>query len=44
MTLGNIVDGKVKSIVLDGVGHYVALEAPAELAQAILVFLDGVDG
>lgn len=44
MTLGNIVDGKVESIVLDGVGHYVALEAPAELAQAILVFLDGVDG
>lgn len=43
MTLGNVIDGHVETVVLDGVGHYVALEAPAELARAILVFLDGVD-
>ncbi|MEW1642533.1 alpha/beta hydrolase [Streptomyces sp. NPDC091219] len=34
---------KVDSVTLDGVGHYVAMEAPAELAKAILDFTRRVD-
>lgn len=34
----------VESVVLDGVGHYVALEAPERLAAAMLDFLTRVDG
>jgi pimeloyl-ACP methyl ester carboxylesterase len=34
---------EVSSVVLDGVGHYVAMEAPDELAKAILDFVGGVD-
>jgi hypothetical protein len=33
----------VGSVQLDGVGHYVALEAPKELSEAILSFVDSVD-
>ncbi|MBZ6085442.1 alpha/beta hydrolase [Streptomyces olivaceus] len=33
----------VTSVSLDGVGHYVALEAPAELARAVLDFAANVD-
>jgi pimeloyl-ACP methyl ester carboxylesterase len=33
----------VRSVRLDGVGHYVALEAPKELSEAILSFVDSVD-
>lgn len=33
----------VESVVLDGVGHYVALEAPDRLADAMLGFLTRVD-
>ncbi|MBZ6294767.1 alpha/beta hydrolase [Streptomyces sp. CT1-17] len=34
---------EVTSVSLDGVGHYVALEAPAELARAVLDFAANVD-
>ena len=43
-TLGNVTDGEVTSVLLDGVGHHVALEAPDALADALLGFLHGVDG
>lgn len=42
-TLSQVVDGDVESVQLDGVGHYVALEAPQALADAILSFTDRVD-
>ena len=43
-TLGNVAHSEVTSVLLNGVGHHVALEAPAELADALLGFLRGVDG
>jgi pimeloyl-ACP methyl ester carboxylesterase len=33
----------VSSVQLGGVGHYAAMEAPEELAKAILGFVDGID-
>lgn len=42
-TLRQVVAGEVESVQLDGVGHYVALEAPKALAEAILTFIDRVD-
>lgn len=39
VTLGNIIEGDVTSTVLEGVGHYVALEAPEKMADAITAFL-----
>jgi hypothetical protein len=33
----------ISSVQLDGVGHYPAMEAPQELANAVLGFLDGID-
>lgn len=42
-TLTQIVEGPIDSVIIDGVGHYVALEAPDELADAILAFLAGKD-
>ncbi|MEO5533958.1 MAG: alpha/beta hydrolase [Pseudolysinimonas sp.] len=42
-TVSQVVTGEVESVQLDGVGHYVALEAPAALADAILAFTDRVD-
>jgi pimeloyl-ACP methyl ester carboxylesterase len=44
MTLAQVAANPVKSVQIDGVGHYVALEAPEALAKAILEFVDGVDG
>jgi len=38
-TMTKAVGTKIRSVQLDGVGHYVALEAPAELANAILEFV-----
>ena len=35
--------GDVSSVSLDGVGHYAAMEAPDELAKAILDFTGRVD-
>jgi len=42
-TVSQITAGSVTSVQLDGVGHYVALEAPAALASAILAFLVSID-
>jgi pimeloyl-ACP methyl ester carboxylesterase len=42
-TLNQVTQGEVASIQLDGIGHYVAMEAPDALAQAILSFLTQVD-
>jgi pimeloyl-ACP methyl ester carboxylesterase len=35
--------GGVSSVSLDGVGHYAAMEAPDELAKALLGFVASVD-
>jgi pimeloyl-ACP methyl ester carboxylesterase len=35
--------GEISSVSLDGVGHYAAMEAPDELAKAILGFAGSVD-
>src|SRR6478736_2690280 len=42
-TLEQVVRGEVRSVVLDGVGHHVALEAPRALADAVLAFLRDVN-
>jgi len=42
-TLNQVTQGEVASIQLDGIGHYVAMEAPDALAQAILSFITQVD-
>jgi pimeloyl-ACP methyl ester carboxylesterase len=34
---------RLTSVGLDGVGHYVAMEAPDQLATAILEFVESVD-
>ena len=41
-TLGQVATGTVESMQLDGVGHYVAQEAPEALAQAILAFTERI--
>ncbi|MFP7834609.1 alpha/beta fold hydrolase [Marisediminicola sp. LYQ134] len=38
-TVAQVVEGPVDSVLLEGVGHYVALEAPDRLAEAIKTFL-----
>lgn len=40
-TLNQVAESPPRSILLDGVGHYVALEAPQALAAVILGFVDG---
>lgn len=42
-TLDQVAAGDVTSVQLDGVGHYVAMEAPQQLATAILDFVATVD-
>jgi pimeloyl-ACP methyl ester carboxylesterase len=42
-TLTQVTAGNVRSVQLDGVGHYAALEAPEALSAVILEFLSGVD-
>ena len=42
-TMRQVVSGALESIQLDGVGHYVALEAPAALAATIDAFVTVVD-
>jgi pimeloyl-ACP methyl ester carboxylesterase len=42
-TMAQAASTPVESVHLDGVGHYVALEAPEDLAEAILTFVGSVD-
>src|SRR6266568_741347 len=42
-TMSQAAPGEVSSVSLDGVGHYAAMEAPDELAKAILGFAGSVD-
>ena len=42
-TLGAVSRTRPKSVILDGVGHHVALEAPEALAAAVLDFVADVD-
>jgi pimeloyl-ACP methyl ester carboxylesterase len=39
-TMAKVAATTVKSVLVDGVGHYVAMEAPDQLAKAILDFVD----
>ena len=43
VTLSQVASHDVESVIIEGVGHYVALEAPTELARALLAFTDRVD-
>ncbi|MGC5168049.1 alpha/beta fold hydrolase [Luteimicrobium sp. DT211] len=43
-TFSEASSGEVSAVSLDGVGHYVALEAPERLAEAVLDFVGRVDG
>lgn len=43
-TLSAAVGAQVRSVQLDGVGHYAALEAPAQVATALLDFFAALDG
>jgi pimeloyl-ACP methyl ester carboxylesterase len=42
-TMSQAVPSGISSVQLDGVGHYAAMEAPEELAKAVLGFVDGID-
>jgi pimeloyl-ACP methyl ester carboxylesterase len=42
-TMSQVTSGEISTASLDGVGHYAAMEAPEELAKAILGFTAGVD-
>jgi len=43
-TMSRAAATKVSSVLLSGVGHYAAMEAPDNLAKAILDFVGSVDG
>ncbi|GCE37952.1 epoxide hydrolase [Rhodococcus wratislaviensis] len=43
-TVNQVSASPAKSVVLEGVGHYVALEAPEAFANAVLKFVGDVDG
>jgi pimeloyl-ACP methyl ester carboxylesterase len=42
-TMSQAAGGPVASVLLDGVGHYAALEAPERLSSALLEFTKSVD-
>ena len=42
-TMARAASGEVSSAVLDGVGHYAAMEAPEQLAKVLLDFTAGID-
>ncbi len=42
-TVRQITTGMIQSVQLEGVGHYVAMEAPTALSTTILDFLESVD-
>ncbi|MEV4477294.1 alpha/beta hydrolase [Nonomuraea sp. NPDC049504] len=41
-TMSQAASTEIRSVHLDGVGHYVAMEAPEALAKAFLDFIEGV--
>ncbi len=42
-TMTQAIGASVSSVLFEGVGHYVAMEAPEKLAKAVLNFVAGVD-
>ena len=42
-TMAQAASAEISSVPLDGTGHYAAMEAPEELAKAVLGFVDGID-
>ena len=42
-TMAQAASAEISTVQLDGTGHYAAMEAPGELAKAILGFADGID-
>jgi pimeloyl-ACP methyl ester carboxylesterase len=42
-TMSQAAPEGISSVQLDGIGHYAAMEAPEELAKAVLGFVDGID-
>jgi pimeloyl-ACP methyl ester carboxylesterase len=42
-TMSKVAGTQVRSVQLDGVGHYVAMEAPERLSKALLEFVTSVD-
>jgi pimeloyl-ACP methyl ester carboxylesterase len=42
-TMSRAASAEISSVSLDGVGHYAAMEAPDELAKALLSFTASVD-
>jgi pimeloyl-ACP methyl ester carboxylesterase len=42
-TMSRAAATEVSSVSLDGVGHYAAMEAPGELAKAVLTFVGKID-
>jgi pimeloyl-ACP methyl ester carboxylesterase len=42
-TMSRAVSAEIRSVQLDGIGHYAAMEAPEEVAKAVLGFIDGID-
>jgi pimeloyl-ACP methyl ester carboxylesterase len=42
-TMSKVARTKVRSVQLDGVGHYVAMEAPEKLSKALLEFIGSVE-
>jgi len=42
--MSQVSSDPVRSVTLKGVGHYAALEAPDEVAHALLNFFGTVDG
>jgi hypothetical protein len=41
--MSQAASAEISSVSLDGVGHYAAMEAPGELAKALLSFTASVD-
>jgi pimeloyl-ACP methyl ester carboxylesterase len=42
-TMSQVSSDPVRSVTLEGVGHYAALEAPDQVAHALLDFFSAVD-
>jgi len=42
-TMSQAASGEIRSVLLDGVGHYAAQEAPQRVADALLDFTAGID-